>query len=114
MNVDFKQAQSIFHGAGGRSMTRRRARFLDEVGGEDANLRSHLELLIDSHNQSGTFLEQGAIVSPTINLSALDEPIAEHLGSRSVPTSSRRRSAKVAWASSTWPSSRSRSSVGWR
>ena len=85
MSVDFKHAQSIFHEAVEKSDPAERARFLDEVCGEDADLRGHLELLLDSHNQSGSFLEQGAIVSPTIELSVLDEPIAEQPGSQIGP-----------------------------
>ncbi len=85
MRVDFKHAQSIFHEAVEKSDPAERARFLDEVCGEDADLRGHLELLLDSHNQSGSFLEQGAIVSPTVELSVLDEPIAEQPGSQIGP-----------------------------
>ncbi len=76
---------------------------------------SAFEVLLDFHQRANTFLETPpaallATAAPTADM----PPIAERPAHRSAPTSSCKRSAKAAWASSTWPTSENRFAAEWR
>ncbi len=114
-----------------------RSAILDRSCGDDAALRRKVEALLAAHDQAGTFLERPApgltddrpaeagsastvagdeVADPgpsTADDPAADaRPIAEGPGSRIGPYRLIRRSAKGAWASSTWPSRSARPAQG--
>ena len=85
-----------------------RKEYLGQACNDDEALYDRVALLLNAHDEEPDFLESppsGAwrlwTLLPSPNASAR----------RSAPTSSSRRSAKAAWASSTWPCSRSRSAA---
>ena len=88
-------------------------RRLDEACSGDRELRDRVRALLRSHTEPGSFLDQPAVAvaspSPTLDL-----PLSPNAPARpSAATSSSRRSAKAAWAWSTWPSNGSRSAAKW-
>jgi hypothetical protein len=49
--------------------------FLKDACGEDEALRRQVDILIEAHEQAGSFLENGVLIAPT-----LDQPIGEGPG----------------------------------
>lgn len=92
---------AIFNEAVERESDDERLRFLDEACQNDPQVRGKVETLLRAHSDAGNFLGGGTqsklpppSTSPPPNNSALS----------SAHTNSTRRSPKVAWAVSTWPS----------
>ena len=66
MFYDPIRARTIFLAALEKSDCHDRKTYLDEACQADAELRRQVELLLDAHEQTGLFLERGALVhSPT-------------------------------------------------
>ncbi len=79
--------------------------FLDRACAHDGRLRANLEQLLRAHRDAGNFLEGAP--------AAIDQPQLERPGHKSAPTSSWSRSAKGAWALSSWPSRPAPCSAAW-
>ena len=85
-----------------------RAAFLDRACGDEAELRQRVERLLEAIDAAGSFLDTPAVTGSTGNGRTFSQP--EHVRSSkdparsSAPTSCWSRSARAAWASSTWPS----------
>ena len=105
MNHSDSQIMSIFADALACDSPESRADHLDRVCGDDAVLRAQVEALLNAHDEAGDFLKGRD--SPADFASATDERECSKLPARSSGrTSCWSRSAKGAWASSTWPTSR--------
>jgi len=74
MNQEPKDVKSIFAEALEKKTPQDRAAYLDKACGGDADLRSKLESLLESHDQAGSFLEAPALdVTVTFDKSPLTE-----------------------------------------
>jgi len=74
MNEEPKDIKSIFAEALEKKTPQDRAAYLDKACGGDADLRSKLESLLESHEQAGSFLEAPALdVTVTFDKSPLTE-----------------------------------------
>ena len=89
-----------------------RQEYVAKACGQDAELLRQVDRLLRAHFGAGSFLESppdGVAPSPTI-----DQPITEKPGTQIGPYKLLQQIGEGAWAWSTWPSRRSRSSGAWR
>jgi hypothetical protein len=82
MSEEPKDIKSIFIEALEKKTAKERAKFLDHVCGNDANLREEFESLLKEHGVAGDFLE-----SPAIELGATLDNAPLSVMSRSTPVS---------------------------
>lgn len=75
MNIDLAKARDIFLAAVEKSDVSEKNAFVDQACGTDGELRRHVNVLLSAHQQSGSFLDKGALADATI-----DSPITEKLG----------------------------------
>ena len=94
MSAPLHTEKSIFLEAAEIASPIERAAFLERSCGDDGQLRAAVEALLLSHQRS-----QGV-------LDATAAPLAEHTETIIAPTNSCNKSAKGAWAPSSWPSKR--------
>ncbi len=102
---------SIFLAALEKNTLEAGSAYLDQVCATDLALRKRVERLLAAHPKAaGSFLE-----SPPEELQRPSKcpRYRKDPARSSAPTSCWSRSAKAAWAWSTWPSSRSRSAARW-
>ena len=105
------QANKIFLDAIEIDASEGRNTFIDRACDGNTQLRDQVDSLIAASQKAGNFLEK---LQPSVaRVATLDLLPTERLGTLSVPTSCLSKSAKGAWASSTWPSRKSLSGVSW-
>lgn len=75
MSADPVKARELFLQALKRPSVAERDAFLKDACGEDEALRRQVGILIEAHEQAGSFLENGVLVTPT-----LDQPLSEGPG----------------------------------
>ena len=114
MTADPNNIKSIFSAASEKPLAER-AEFLEQATAGDAVLRARVEALLRAHDNPDSFLKEAAAeIGATIDLSPAERPVAERPARSSVRTNSWSRSAKEAWVSCTWRSSKRRSAVASR
>ncbi len=72
MSADPVQTRELFLQALKRPAVAERDAFLKDACGEDEALRQQVDILIEAHEQAGSFLETGVLIAPT-----LDQPLSE-------------------------------------
>ncbi len=75
MSADPVQTRELFLQALKRPAVAERDAFLKDACGEDEALRQQVDILIEAHEQAGSFLETGVLIAPT-----LDPPLSEGPG----------------------------------
>ena len=81
MTSDPAHVRDIFLTALEKEEGAARAAFLTEACGTDEEVRRQVEILLQAHQQTGRFLEQGALAPPQ----TVDQPIQERPGTRIGP-----------------------------
>jgi hypothetical protein len=100
MNDQVAYERSIFLRAIEIASAEGRSSFLDAACGDNRRLRDEIEALLGAHARPLGLLDAPDIGRPTVDLPAAHEGRVPS----SAPTRSCRRSARAAWAPSTWPS----------
>src|SRR5215471_7150809 len=90
MSIDPKRVQAVFLAAVARPTTAERAAYLDEVCGQEVELRQRVELLLRAHDDPGSFLgmpaaDPGATADPQPDrveapAGTVDAPVSERPG----------------------------------
>ena len=106
MPFSVTEVDAIFAAAIELSSPDERAEYVQRVCGESAELRQRVDELLAAHFAAGDFLER----PPATVLYRQTTTFKRGRARSSARTSSCSRSAKAAWASSSWPSRPSRSS----
>src|SRR5262245_4877494 len=74
MGIDLAQARDIFMAAVEKGDATERTAYLDDACGSNAKLRQHVNLLLDAHEQPGSFLDKGAVANGTVDLPIVERP----------------------------------------
>jgi hypothetical protein len=99
--------RSVFLEALEKEGAAERAAFLDQACAGEAELRQRVERLLAAHAESGSLF--GAL--PQLGATVDEEPKSEGRAAWSGRTSCCSKSARAAWAPSSWPSSKSPSAA---